>query len=547
MRILKENKKGITLVSLIVTVIVLLILASIATYSGINVISSSKLTTFTTELKIMQTQVNALYEEDSTKEYGDELTENIKKQADIVFTESESGITSEDGYRYWSNNLIKELGIEGVEQDFFVNLKTRSVVSYEGFQYEGKTYYTLNQLPEGLYNVEYIENTANEPTFNVMMEEISENKWRISITNIQYEGYIDKWYVNYQLGNQNYKSEDLSFVVTQKGDYSISISNGNVKSNNITVKVLTTVEMAKKMNKVFDDNMKLVDVYQNQITLPKGFKIAEDSATEVTKGIVIEDATYDGTMGSQFVWIPVGTVTGSVNGVEKTETIKLSRYTFEGDGTPTDQEDNGIYSYYQELATSDYGNATAKNIEAFKSSANENHGYYIGRYEAGVTEYDAVISSNSNNEANWTGYTGDNTQLVCKSEQQVWNYVTQNKASELSRNMYTSNEFTSDLINSYSWDTSIVFIQKFGEENDSGTYSKTVGLSSTNTNEPQNTGTNILNATKKVDKQCNIYDMAGNTWEWLTESYIDSIYPCVHRGGLYSISNLRMRSGLSWT
>ena len=29
-------------------------------------------------------------------------------------------------------------------------------------------------------------------------------------------------------------------------------------------------------------------------------------------------------------------------------------------------------------------NAIAKDIEKFKTSANSNHGYYIGRYEAGV-------------------------------------------------------------------------------------------------------------------------------------------------------------------
>ena len=56
----KEN--GITLMSLVITIVILIILASIATYSGIEVIKSSKLTKFTTEMKIMQTQVNELYQ-----------------------------------------------------------------------------------------------------------------------------------------------------------------------------------------------------------------------------------------------------------------------------------------------------------------------------------------------------------------------------------------------------------------------------------------------------------------------------------------------------
>lgn len=64
-----KNNKGITLVALIITIIILLILASVATYSGIGVIKSAKLTAFTTELKIMQTQVNEIYEENREEQY----------------------------------------------------------------------------------------------------------------------------------------------------------------------------------------------------------------------------------------------------------------------------------------------------------------------------------------------------------------------------------------------------------------------------------------------------------------------------------------------
>ena len=318
------------------------------------------------------------------------------------------------------------------------------------------------------------------------------------------------------------------------------IVNGEKKkidaNGNVTVK-LESVADSKTNGTVFKDTTTLEDTYGNQVKVPKGFKIANDSATDVIGGIVIEDATYTNTIGSQFVWIPVGTGENAIKKANnKTVEIKLSRYTFANDGTPTDQGDNIINSYYQELATSNYGNATAKDIEKFKTSANSNHGYYIGRYEAGVVDYNSSVStSNSNNETNWTGYTGDNIKLVCKKEQQVWNYVTQNKASKLSRDMYGSEaKVTSDLINSYAWDTAIVFIQKCGTESNSSTYSYTAGLSLTSKSEPQTTGTNILNATKKVDKQCNIFDMAGNCFEWTTETYSISYNPCVGRGDFFS-------------
>ena len=328
-------------------------------------------------------------------------------------------------------------------------------------------------------------------------------------------------------------SNEFPLEVTVNGEKKKIDANGNV-----TLIKLESVADSKTKGTVFNDTTTLEDTYGNQVTIPKGFKIADDSATEVTGGIVIEDATYTNTIGSQFVWIPVGTGENAIKKANnKTVEIKLSRYTFEEDGTPIDQEDNIINSYYQELATSNYGNATAKDIEKFKTSANSNHGYYIGRYEAGVVDYNSSVStSNSNKETNWTGYTGDNIKLVCKKEQQVWNYVTQNKASELSKNMYGSEaKVTSDLINSYAWETAIVFIQKCETESNSSTYSRTVGQSSTGT--LQTTGTNILKATSKVDKQCNIFDMAGNCWEWTTETSSNSNRPCVHRGGHCNYSN----------
>ena len=228
-----KNKKGITLIALVITVVVLLILASIGTYSGINIIKSSQLTAFTTELKIMQTQVNRIYQEkEENQEYGKEITGEVEVQARKVFTEGESGITSYNGYSYWDTETIRNLKIEGVEQDFFVNLETRSIVSYEGFKYEDKIYYTLEQLPNGLYNVEYEESNSNVPTFDASIESTGTGKWKVDISNIKYEGYIDKWQVQYRREEKSYwnTTEDMSFVVRQKGIYYVTIGNGQIKS-----------------------------------------------------------------------------------------------------------------------------------------------------------------------------------------------------------------------------------------------------------------------------------------------------------------------------
>ena len=313
----------------------------------------------------------------------------------------------------------------------------------------------------------------------------------------------------------NLKNQGIS---TNSNEFPLEVTvNGEKKKIDANGNVIESIQSLKTKGTVFNDTTTLEDTYGNQITIPKGFKIADDSATDVTGGIVIEDATYTNTIGSQFVWIPVGTGEKAIKKANKeTVDIALGRYSFtqNSDGTITTSEYSGSYT---EDTVSSHGNAIAKDIEQFKTSVKEiNHGYYIGRYEAGKTDNDGF--------------------MVCKSEQEVWNNITQPKASEVSRNMYGSEaKVTSDLINSYAWDTAIVFIQKCGTESNSSTYSRTVGQSSTST--LQTTGTNILKATSKVDKQCNIFDMAGNCWEWTTETSSHSNYHCVNQGGSYDFSH----------
>ena len=240
MKRLKENRKGITLVSLVITIVVLLILASIATYSGIEVIKSSRLTTFTTEMKIMQTQVNELYQrksdgDDTVADLGKSLSDvPDPEQANEAFNAAKI-VTDEEknGYKYFDQVTINELNIEEVSGTFLINVDKRSVISYEGFQDNETTYYTLEQLPNGLYNVEYTDTNTGKPTFNTELERLSENKWKVNITDVQYNtGNINKWKVKYRYKNQQNwnSSDDLNFMVDKEGSYFVKLVNGNIES-----------------------------------------------------------------------------------------------------------------------------------------------------------------------------------------------------------------------------------------------------------------------------------------------------------------------------
>lgn len=158
----------------------------------------------------------------------------ISAQADIALTGAEVSTdeTIRADYRYFSKEYIENLGIEGITLDFLLNIKQRKVVSYQGFKYQGEVYYTLEQLTNRIYNVEYQENT-NQPTFDASAKQIGDNKWKITISNIQYDGYINKWQVKYQIDGQDYwnSSDNLEFIVNKEGTYKITINNGDISSN----------------------------------------------------------------------------------------------------------------------------------------------------------------------------------------------------------------------------------------------------------------------------------------------------------------------------
>ena len=116
--------------------------------------------------------------------------------------------------------------------------------------------------------------------------------------------------------------------------------------------------------------------------------------------------------------------------------------------------------------------------------------------------------------------------MILKGDGYIYNYITIIQASELSRNMYKNNNFESDLMNSYAWDTAIDFLQK--NDNRLGKNKVYSRQASINTETIAEKGTNNL---ENKDQICNIFDMSSNCREWTTEIY--TVGPYAARGGCY--------------
>ncbi len=309
--------------------------------------------------------------------------------------------------------------------------------------------------------------------------------------------------------------------------------------------------------------IKAQDKLGNPVTVPGAFKVVAGETVE--DGIVIEDAN-----GNQFVWIPVSNIDGNNDGKgtglitknngEKVE-ITLGRYEFNRSngnstlrqsGANRSSEDIIIDSFYTESTSEPRtnGGVGAKDLDEFVTSVGKNHGYYLARYEASfasgetpngtygtdgvgitniMTNQKPAIKPTKQNDG--TVHTNNSTTSIKVGD--LWRCITQEDSTIVCKNMYSSgnesNYVKSDLVNSYAWDTAIVYIQAMGHNN----YA--------NANRETNNNTELKNTGDTGDEVCHIYDMAGNLMEWITEYSIytnDTIKnPCVLRGGHFNWNN----------
>lgn len=232
----KTKENGITLITLVITVVVLLMLTTIGTTSGISTINMANFNKFKNELTVLQTKVNELNQENKT-EIGNQLTDTQKEILDIpevsemIYKEKSEEEKKEikNGFRYITKSDIeKDLGLEGIQRDYLINVKYRYVVSSVGFEYKEKTYYMINQIDTGLYNVDYNNKNSSEGSFDVGVDQ-SSDKYKIIVSNIQHEGYVSNWQIKYKIAGDEYwkTSDQLEFYVEKAGSYIINVVHGD--------------------------------------------------------------------------------------------------------------------------------------------------------------------------------------------------------------------------------------------------------------------------------------------------------------------------------
>ena len=302
-----------------------------------------------------------------------------------------------------------------------------------------------------------------------------------------------------------------------------------------------------------------------------------DTSTSVDTGLVIKDAS-----GNEYVWVVVPRTTAvyKTTGLGKTTFTDADYTSIENDLKEYTKTYRGSTSYSDTYVadTANVGWLTSSEYTELKNSmlksVYENGGFYVGRYEAGI---DTTTGTNrtSNTDKNSDGkYTMPSTVPVTKADAYPYTYVTRTQAQNLASNVNSGTK-TSSLMFGVQWDLVLAFMSRdtakitstdvltknstvIGNYRDSvfqlsqtGKYATMSAYNLSSTWNPSTTptanfvdtsrnkiaqssdsnGILVTTGTSEKNKVMNIYDIAGNVWEWTLENTSDTNRPCAFRGG----------------
>ena len=352
----------------------------------------------------------------------------------------------------------------------------------------------------------------------------------------------------YNIDGGNYQKENI-FIVEMAGEKTINIKaidragNETIKEINVTTK-FTTNNINGDSNKTYTGE----ETSPSNPVIPVGFKISNDGASwnllsdgktveGWNSGLVIEDKD-----GNQFVWVPV-------DGTNVTYTKKDWAYK------------DVLITGLDVVKTDDFPEkvkTTWKQDE--QSQITKYHGFYIARYEAGIPKdmEEEPIDKTSEGITKLRNTSGI---PVSKKNQIPWGNITYTNAKTNAEMMYTGGNVQSGLLTGTMWDTTLQWLIKTNavtesEVNNDSTkwgnhatseidgitsYSKN-GIEWINENAKKPKSENGLNANcmwilktgnTEYTKRNNIYDLAGNLWEWTYEIYDNDSNYHIHRSGGY--------------
>ena len=497
----KLRNKGITLIALVITIIVLLILAgvSIAMLTGEN--------------GILTQARNAKEATENAEE-----EEKIRLAAMAAIGESlggdiEQGHLEEELDNYFGSDGYEITPGENNGEDGFI-----VTIDESGNQYFVDKDGNVSQMVAG---------PSVTHTISPEGQVAEGDKITITITATATEGSITE--IIKPDGSSVKNVTETTYEVTENGDYKFIVKQSNGGSTTYTVTITTGIEV-EKFSDIYTETKEYTKDGQTA-WIPEGFAVGVSSKIDdISEGLVITDKIDENhkSIGNEFVWIPVATAVSDTeaNGTtNKAMAIQQEDgnyrgllYNFNADGSEVQSKCTTTTSSYREpdiLTT--YDNSTGNNNglftkESLQSEYNKMiesvkiyHGFYVGRYELGL--------DGSNNPTSRKDGNGVETADAGSSSLKNW-YGLYSKSKEYAKESDNKSTVSSMLWGSQ-YDAMMNWMQENGENVYQGDSSKTNGSSATGSEEN--------------DLIKNVFDLYGCHYEWTLEAIRSSNR--VRRGG----------------
>ena len=292
-----------------------------------------------------------------------------------------------------------------------------------------------------------------------------------------------------------------------------------------------------------------------------------DTSTSIDTGLVIKDAN-----GNEYVWVVVpkslyNNVAYNSNNAKKPSSSTdyanieycLQQYT----ATYRDDTDFSDVYYADDKNVGWFADETAYNNlkNSMLKSVYENGGFYVGRYEAGIETTGTNRTSNTDKNSDGK-YTMPSTTPVTKADAYPYTWVTRTQAQNLASNVNSGTKISS-LMFGVQWDLVLAFMHNKGNIADSTLTSNSTTIGNYNDNlwtiknakaqyseDDGDTFTACPNPFKKESESeillttgadssfsvQNIYDIAGNVWEFTLERSPYTNVLCARRGGGFNVT-----------
>jgi len=236
-----KNNRGITLIILIFTIVIMIILVSIGIYVGMETVEHSRVVKFVSYMQIIQRKVDDLASDSSYEELGVPASgqSNAQEILNLASTNGEIQNTVVDDYKYFDKTtLSSQLGIDNIEDEIIINFTTREVVSLNGIDYKSKMYYTQYLLPTGqqiiIKSLDEDRTLSFELTKNIEGLKANIEITNISITNgtLSYKEENGQWEI---INNYTKNGNNDEIAISKSGTYIFKLTDNN-DSNNKTEK-----------------------------------------------------------------------------------------------------------------------------------------------------------------------------------------------------------------------------------------------------------------------------------------------------------------------